>query len=296
MRNGLPISGSLPVDWRDCICIFSFKPVCLAGQETLAHSSLRPTAVRVQAVASVENLDDLQGGSLVSRDALAGAPRWSIIVRPSAQAVDGMIELGELCRVHRGQVTGANNIWIAGRQARTLPLRVQLPTVTKARDLIDAGMHLRSQENLRRLVDLPPDLGELDDDERVAVDAFLLWAKSQGADKGYVARHRKAWWAVGLKVPAPILCTYMARRPPQVTLNSCHARHINIAHGLYPRDAISAEHLDGTAQVVPIAVLAGVFNLLNLEQAQDRGLALFWSHDLDRLGEFVGSTKATRRV
>lgn len=47
----------------------------------------------------------------------------------------------------------------------------------------------------------------------------------------------------------------------------------------------------GTAQVVPAAVLAGVFKVLNLEQAQARGLALLWSHDLDKLGTFISSTK-----
>lgn len=47
----------------------------------------------------------------------------------------------------------------------------------------------------------------------------------------------------------------------------------------------------GTAQVVASAVLAGVFNVRNLAQAQDRGLALFWSHDLDKLGAFIESTK-----
>jgi hypothetical protein len=47
----------------------------------------------------------------------------------------------------------------------------------------------------------------------------------------------------------------------------------------------------GTAQVVPAAVLAGVFNVLNLEQAQERGLALLWSHDLEKLGEFIDLTK-----
>ena len=44
---------------------------------------------------------------------------------------------------------------------------------------------------------------------------------------------------VGLKAPAPVLCTYMARRPPQFTLNTCGARHINIAHGLYPREPMA---------------------------------------------------------
>lgn len=43
----------------------------------------------------------------------------------------------------------------------------------------------------------------------------------------------------------------------------------------------------GVAQVVPAAVLSGVFNPLNLEQAQQRGLSLFWAHDLQRLGSFI---------
>jgi len=47
----------------------------------------------------------------------------------------------------------------------------------------------------------------------------------------------------------------------------------------------------GTSQVVPAAMLSGVFKVLNLEQAQDRGLALFWAHDLAKLGEFIESTK-----
>lgn len=47
----------------------------------------------------------------------------------------------------------------------------------------------------------------------------------------------------------------------------------------------------GTAQVVPAAMLSGVFKVLNLEQAQSRGLSLFWSHDLSKLTEFIDSTR-----
>lgn len=47
----------------------------------------------------------------------------------------------------------------------------------------------------------------------------------------------------------------------------------------------------GTAQVVPAAMLAGVFKVRNLEQAQAKKLSLFWSHDLDKLGAFIDSTK-----
>jgi hypothetical protein len=43
----------------------------------------------------------------------------------------------------------------------------------------------------------------------------------------------------------------------------------------------------GTRQIVPTAVLSGVFQLLNLESAQTRGLKLFWAHDLGRLVEWI---------
>jgi hypothetical protein len=62
-------------------------------------------------------------------------------------------------------------------------------------------------------------------------------------DKGYIASHRTPWWSVGLHRPAPILATYMARRPPGFVRNLAGARHLNIAHGLYPRQPLSDEAL-----------------------------------------------------
>ena len=46
----------------------------------------------------------------------------------------------------------------------------------------------------------------------------------------------------------------------------------------------------GTSQVVPAAVLEGVFALTNLESAQGRGLAIFWAHDLGSMIEWIQST------
>ena len=49
----------------------------------------------------------------------------------------------------------------------------------------------------------------------------------------------------------------------------------------------------GTVGVLPTAVLSGVYKRHNLEQAQNRGLTLFWAHDL--LGPFVAFLAATKR-
>ncbi len=47
----------------------------------------------------------------------------------------------------------------------------------------------------------------------------------------------------------------------------------------------------GLRQVVPTAVLSGVYKLHNLLDAQERGLALFWAHDLTPLTKWIASIK-----
>lgn len=233
--------------------------------------------MRVRTIEKIDRLNGLTKGTDIPREALNAATRWSIIVRPSEVPADGDIELGELFRVHRGQVTGANDIWIAGEHAAGLPGQVLLPSVTKAKDLIVAGAMLRSSAALRRVIDIPAELDDFTRAERQRIARFLAWAKAAGADQSYIARHRKAWWSVGLKAPAPILCTYMARRPPQFTLNTCGARHINVAHGLYPR-----QHLDS-------AVLGRLVAWLNdnTKTASGRtyagGLTKFEPKEIERL-------------
>ena len=51
------------------------------------------------------------------------------------------------------------------------------------------------------------------------------------------------------------------------------------------------EHF-GKGQCVPSAVLSGVFKLVNLQQAQRDGLALYWAHDLEPLQQFILAASA----
>jgi hypothetical protein len=47
----------------------------------------------------------------------------------------------------------------------------------------------------------------------------------------------------------------------------------------------------GTRQIVPAALLSGVYKIHNLENAQNRGLTLFWAHDLGELVQWIEHTK-----
>lgn len=198
-----------------------------------------PTSVRLRRVKKMRDLVDLNGGRMVKRERLEAESRWSRLTHSGRACPEGFVELGELCRVHRGSVTGANAVWIDRDGAVQIPARFKFPTITKAREIIAAGRVLADASSLRCVVDLPEDLDELCAKERRAVDIFLSAARRRGVDKGYVARNRRAWWAVGLRAPAPILATYMARRPPSFVRNAAQARHINIAHGLYPREVLT---------------------------------------------------------
>jgi adenine-specific DNA-methyltransferase len=222
-----------------------FPDAATTGAITFFKIQSKPASVRLRRVKRLKELKDLSGGRVIRRERLEVERRWSRLTFGPRECPQGFVELGELCRVHRGQVTGANRVWIAGEHAIELPDRVLFPTVTKARELISAGTVLKDSQSLRSVVDLPEDLEEFEGKERVAIDRFLKIAKKQGAHSGYVATHRRAWWSVGLRNPAPILATYMARRAPAFTRNLASARHINIAHGLYPRERLSEEQLRG---------------------------------------------------
>jgi adenine-specific DNA-methyltransferase len=262
-------------------------PVFVDAAATSVITCFRPglatEALRLRRVARTDELGALAGGTPVPAGVLRAAHRWGHLLptpgsaapprpatagrqtptgrpqptrRPGALPA-GHVELGELCRVHRGQVTGANAVWITPGEHTLIPARFQFPAVTRARELIAAGRVLPAHAELCRVIDLPADLDELAAAERAAVARFLREATAAGAADSYVARHRTPWWRVRLAEPPPILASYMGRRPPVFVRNLAGARYVNIAHGLYPREPLAPAILDALAGFLGQSVTAG---------------------------------------
>ena len=254
-----------------------FEGTATTGAITCFTVGAAVKSIRIKRHKAVEDLGHLQGGRRVSKLRLAEAKRWTPLLRAIPKLPEGYVELGEICRVHRGAVTGANRVWITQAADDTLPPQVLFASVTRARELFLAGCELATSAHLRRVIDLPPDLDVFDPAERKRVEAFLRKAKRAGVADGYIARNRKSWWTVGLREPAPILGTYMARRPPAFVMNTAEARHINIAHGLYPRIHVDTVMLERLADALRTSV----------KQAQGRtyagGLTKFEPKEMERL-------------
>jgi predicted RNA methylase len=224
-----------------------FDDAMTTGVITTFKVGERPRQLTVRELETSEDLNDLRGGRPISWAQAESCDRWSKLTRPTRRAPKDVVPLGQLFCVHRGAVTGANDVFIEGDFPGELPEQFLLPTVTKAKELFGACGVLADVGSLRRIIALPAETKSLPTDDRAAVEEFKRWASKRGADQTYTAKAKRAWWAVGLREPAPILCTYMARKPPTFVRNIAGARHINIAHGLYPREPMTAAELDAYA-------------------------------------------------
>ena len=251
----------------------AFTDAAVTTAITCFRPGRRPAGLRLRRVARLADLGELRGGTAVPSPVLRAASRWTPLVSRAASAAGsgagaagaarrgrlpvGQVEMGELCRVHRGQVTGANRVWVTAGNPAGLPGRFLFPAVTRASELFRAGGTLATAARLRSVIDLPADLAELAPAELALVTRFLAEAEAAGAAGSYIACHRKPWWRVRLRTPAPILATYMARRPPAFVRNLAGARHVNIAHGLYPREPLPPAALDGLAAYLRRSVTPG---------------------------------------
>ena len=224
-----------------------FDDAMTTGVITTFAVGERPKELTVRDLVTFDDLNDLKGGHRISWKRAEACDRWSTLTRPRRSAPPDMVPLGDLFRVHRGAVTGANGVFIEGEFPGELPDQFLVPAVTKAKELFETSGTLTDDGLLRRIIALPANTESLSKVDRAAVEEFKNWASKRGADQTYTAKAKRNWWAVGLREPAPILCTYMARKAPTFVRNVAGARHINIAHGLYPRVPLTPAELDAYA-------------------------------------------------
>lgn len=186
----------------------------------------------------------------VSAERLRTEARWSPLFSAGSSAAETadaeggspLVPLSSYCRVHRGIVTGDNKFWVT-RDPEGIPPSLLVRVVSHAREIMSCGDELANDDGLSYLIALPPDLDLLDVGTRDYARSVIARGVESSVDKGYIARTRRPWWSVKLCQPAPILLTYMARRPPVFVRNACGALMLNVVHGIYPKQPLSDKAL-----------------------------------------------------
>lgn len=210
----------------------------------------------------------------VSAERLAGLARWSpgLLLGKEREVPAGFVRLGEIARVHRGIVTGANKFWVRKPEDAE---GLGVPVVAHAREISSLDGSIDDPSRLSVLIALPNDLNTLDGRQRRTAQRIIEEGLRLGIDQGYTAKARKHWWSIPIRGAAPILMTYMGRKPPTFVSNPKGCRNLNVIHGIYPKakmssGAISAlvEYLNSEAACVEGRTYAGGLMKLEPKEAE----------------------------
>lgn len=180
------------------------------------------------------------GTEMMPHDALLRLETWT---KPRTLS-SGSGRLGDYFRARRGIATGANDFFVlAPQQVQFHGLsECVVPAVVSPRQLSgwsEVGLaEFRILEergdrcwlvHCRESVDaLPPPAA-----------AYLRTGEDAGLRERYLCAHRSPWYVLEAVEPAPLLIPYMARRNFPCIRNRVGARHLNLFHGLYPREHLS---------------------------------------------------------
>jgi hypothetical protein len=161
------------------------RPEAIAFEDAMTTAAVAtfacgspPEGMRIRLAESADDLAELGRGQFVHRTALERSPRWSAFLygRGPVAPPEGLVPLGSVARVHRGVVTGANDLFVLTReQARRHGIeRWCRPAITSAREIFESGGVLRDGPQRRLLLELPRGF---DRTAEPAVDAYLKAAE-----------------------------------------------------------------------------------------------------------------------
>ena len=239
----------------------AFEDAMTSAVITCFHVGRRNRNVRVSVVREFRRAEGPKSAKSVSVDELDG--RWSRALRdtePENRASD-RVRLGDLVSVHRGIATGANGFFVMELdEARELGLDAfAKPVITSGKQVLDSGGVVHAA-GCKALILLPERIDTLPRDRHDAARRYLARGEREGVPGRYLCQHRRPWWWLGAPEPPPAVASYMARRPPRFALNPDGVLILNIAHGLFPRCAMSRSELAAFVDTLNAAAQSFVGN------------------------------------
>ena len=192
---------------------------------TLAEAKIRGTRVDHIRVGKIDRA--LEQPLRLPRSLTIGKPRSSHSAR-----------LRDSFGVHRGIATGKNSFFLlsdAEVEANRIPQSALVPAISSLKktdaDTIDDETFedLRKRGMKRWLLMLGSSSPYTQ-----ALRRYLVQGARRGYNEGYLAKHRRHWFAVEDIPPAPLLLLPMTKREFRVVRNTIGVRHTNNLYGLYP--------------------------------------------------------------
>jgi predicted RNA methylase len=271
LLNGLGATSLHLIDPQ----VQAFRSVNSTGLITCFRLGESPQVITISAVHAISDLTSLEGGKEMERSSLQADVRWTKVLRTRDDPIPvghRRVKLGSMFRIRRGIATGANGYFVMTRKeaaARGL-MKWCVPVITRGVEILDAKGLIKNDDRLKVL--LRP-TANIHRSVFPRLNSYL--AKGEHSTRGaervkdrYLCGVRSPWWLVELPEPAPVVSTYMARRPPAFVLNPDKLAVLNIGHYLWPR-------MEGTD-------LKGIVQALNKQQGRLMGQGRVYQGGLEK--------------
>ncbi len=221
----------------------TFRSVNSTAVVTCFELGSEPTSVPFRQVKRVSGLAPLGGGRRIDASELRSTSKWTAIFnsKPDRPLKRGYarIPLRRLVTARRGIATGANAFFVMeAAEAEAAGIATWcVPVISRATEILESDGRVRDTKERMHLLLLPASLRRL---RFPALHRYLgIGEHGRNGDPRvkdrYLCQQRNPWYAVEWPAPAPIVVTYMARRPPKFALNPDQLGLLNIGHYIYPR-------------------------------------------------------------
>ncbi len=148
---------------------------------------------------------------------------------------NNLIKLKDIGQVKRGIATGNNSYFTLNTKKISdlkLSKDVCLPCITKSADITNLIFDIEEFEKLKR-----------DNKKTYLFNGtnancqndyeYISYGENSGYDKTYLTSHRKPWYSIENKMPAPILLSVFCRNKLKVIRNTSNVRNLTTFHGFY---------------------------------------------------------------
>jgi hypothetical protein len=183
----------------------------------------------------------------ISARELALEPKWTRFPNSDVRSKSMAPKLSDFFQIKRGIATGDNKFFILSEEevkTNNLPIQELRAILPSPRYLPEDEVKADKDGNPvvdRRLFLLDTHLREIE----IKASFPKLWAylekgKEMGIHKRYICSHRSPWYRQEIRLPAPIVCTYLGRgdtkrgRPFRFILNESCATVANVYLAMYP--------------------------------------------------------------
>jgi adenine-specific DNA-methyltransferase len=238
--------------------------------------------VTFRAVKSLEELVKPGGsGKQVAYGALDPTVKWRTYYQTQKRQVyRNLVPLATYGAVRRGIATGANSFFTFNEEKQRefgIADQYLLPCLTKANQ---ANSHFFTQKDWARLkaagknvylLNIGPQVG-------AAAKRYIRWGEEQGTDQRYLTSHRKPWYRIEERPPAPILVTVFNRNGIRFVRNEAGVRNLTCFHGLY-LNALGLAKIDLLMAYLMTPVAREIFE--EHGRAYGEGLEKFEPNDLN---------------